>query len=249
MFMIPDEYIKELFLNGNNLLREHLDPEETLPTQFFRGINPFHVDCMRHMTIFTEFNVIPKFCFSCYKVSIEPRTVMELFKIMVFFENLKLPDDNCRKCMVECRDHVSGAYKGLIYCSSIKEGEEIKKWAQQIISNEISNKIQVTLKRGCSEYGLSYPEYAQMSPIIKPMEYKEEWQQYEKIVDKDFNFQPQPTTFNHPSYNFNDAKVMLAWLRYAAAIGDESYLKISDESLIPLENVKRPSPFQPVEEL
>ncbi len=241
--MIPDEYVKQLFLNGNELLLEQLDPDETLPTQFFRGVNPFHVDCMRHMAIFTRFNVIPKFCFNCYKVTIEPATVVELFKLMVFFEKLKLPNDNARKCMAETREHVSGVYKGLIYCSTLDEGEQIKKLVKIGITEEISNTISVTLKRGCSEYALSYPQYAQISPIIKPMEYNEEWQQYEKIADQDFDFKPQPTTFNHPAFNLHDAKVMLGWLKYAATIGDPSYLKISGKTLSPWKNLKRPALF------
>jgi hypothetical protein len=228
--MIPDEFVKQLFSKGNNLLKQ-LDPDETLPTQIYRGMNPFSIDCMRHMTVFTRFNVIPKSCFSCYKVMIEPQTVMQLFKLMVIFHELKPPNDNARKCMVECRKHVSGAYKGYIYCSSIEEAEQVKEWVQRLVSEQISRDIPVTLKRGCSEYALSYPEYAQIGQDATPMMYREEWREYEELVDKDFVFETQPTTFNRSEYSFSDAKIMLAWLKYAAMIGDQSYLGITGESL------------------
>lgn len=241
--MIPDEYIKQLFSNGNELLREHLDPDEVLPTQFIRGVNPFQIECMRHMTVFTRFNAIPRLCFDCYKVTIELQTVMELFKLMIIFENLKLPDDNARKCMVECREQIPGSYKGFIYCSNTEQGELIKNWIHKVVSEEISDNIQVTLKRGCSEYALSYPEYAKMGHDKPAMQYNEDWQQYEDLVDKDFNFEPQPATFNQPSYNFHDAKVMLGWLKYAATIGDQSYLNISSEPLSRWENLNRPARF------
>lgn len=252
--MIPDEYVKDLFSNGNKLLLKHLDPDEILRTQMYRGVlltdlqNQRH-DCMRHMTVFNRFKVIPKNCFSCYKVSIEPRTVVELFKLMVIFEGIKLPNDNTRKCMVECRELISGAYKGFIYCVSVDEGVAIAKWIHQIVSVEISTKIPVTLKRGCSEYALVYPEYAQIEQGPTAMEYKEEWQQYEDIVDKDYIVeQSQVTSFNHPSYNIHDAKVMLAWLKYAATIGDLSYLKISGEILVPWDDIKRPDSYKFVDD-
>ena len=237
--MIPDEFVKQLYSEGNKLLK-NLDPDETPRTQIYRGINPFRIDCMRHMTVFTRFNVIPKLCFSCYKVMIEPQTVMQLFKLMVIFHELKPPNDNARKCMVECREYASGAYKGYIYCSSIEEGEEVKNWIQELVSEQISRDIPVTLKRGCSEYALSYPEYAQVGQPDRAMTYKEEWRQYEELVDKDYKFETQATTFNQASYSFSDAKVMLAWLKYAAAIGDQSYLGISGKTLPVWENLNRP---------
>ena len=227
--MIPDEFVQQLYSKGNKLLK-NLDPDEALPTQIYRGINPFRIDCMRHLTVFSRYNAIPKYCFSCYKVTVEPQTVMELFKLMVIFHELKPPNDNARKCMVECREYATGAYKGFIYCSSVEEGEETKKWVQELVSEQISINIPVDLKRGCSEYALSYPEYAQVRQDESTMKYKEEWHKYEELVDKDFIFEKQRTTFNQSSYSFSDAKVMLAWLKYAEKRGDLSYMKIAGES-------------------
>lgn len=254
--MISDEDVKQLFENVNKLLLEHIDPDKTLHTQFFRGaivsdwnrVNQGNGGCTRHMTVFNKFNIIPKACFNCYKVAIEPRTVMELFKLMMIFDKLKLPHDNTRKCMVECREQISGTYKGYIYCLSTEEGEGITEWIHNVISAEISNKISVTLKRGCSEYALAYPEYGQIGSGTTAMEYKEEWKKYEELVDKDFIVEEnQQTTFNKPSFVLSDAKVMLAWLKYAATIGDLSYLKITSEVLAPRNDIKRPTLFQSVE--
>jgi hypothetical protein len=253
--MIPDEYVKQLFSNGNKLLLEHLDSDETLPTQLYRGAlltdlqNQPH-SCMRHITVFNKYQIIPKNCFNCYKILIEPRTVMELFKLLVIFDNINLAADNTRKCMVECRKEISGAYKGFIYCVNLEEGETIAKWIHQIVSEEISDKISVTLKRGCSEYALVYPEYAQIGKGAKIMQYKEEWQQCEKMVDVEFIVEENKiSTFNKPAYTLTEAKIMLAWLKYAATIGDQSYLKISGETLTPWNNLSRPAPFQPIEQV
>ncbi|MCK4708647.1 MAG: hypothetical protein KAU21_08525, partial [Gammaproteobacteria bacterium] len=136
--MISDEDVKRLFQNGKSLLAKHFDPNAPLHTQFHRGVG-LHVwkdqhpgGCARHMSVFNKFNIIPKYCFACYKVLIEPRTVVELFKLMVVLEKIKLPNDNTRKCIVETREQVSGAYKGFIYCRGIEEGEEILKLFQKV---------------------------------------------------------------------------------------------------------------------
>jgi len=170
---------------------------------------------------------------------------------MVVFEKLKLPKDNTRKCIVETREQVSGAYKGFIYCRGIEEGEEILKIVKKVLSEEISKIIPVTLKRGCSEYPLVYPEYAQIGHPMTAMEYKEEWQEYEDLFDRDLLVNTRLTasdTHNRPGYTLQDAQIMLAWLKYAATIGDISYLKISGLVLQPFSNIKRPSPFCPVED-
>ena len=252
--MISDEDVKRLFYSGNQILRNRLEPTEILPNQFYRGMSPLSWEgqspgmCKRHMAIFDRFDVIPKYCFSCYKVVIEPRTVIELFKLMVIFEKLKLPNDNTRKCLVECREQVAGTYKGLIYCRSTEEGKEIIQVIQKVLGEEISNKIPVKLKRGCSEHAVAHPEFAKTGQGAATIEYDEKWQEYEKLVDKDFiNSQPAVrNTYNHPSFTLRDAKVMLAWLKYAATIGDLSYLKITGQKLAPWDNIKRPVPFQPI---
>ncbi len=121
----------------------------------------------------------------------------------------------------------------------------------KVVSEEISKNIPVTLKRGCSEYPLAYPEYGQIGQGTTAMEYKEEWQEYEDLFDKDLVISTQLSasdTHNRPAYNLEDAKIMFAWLKYAATIGDTSYLKISATPLQPFLNVKRPSPFYPVED-
>lgn len=254
--MISDEYVKQLFQKGQSVLAKHGDCNKPLYTQFYRGVrshiweNQHPGCCERHMLVFDKFNIIPEYCFNCYKVLIEPRTVVELFKLMVVFEKLELSNDNTRKCIVEGREQASGTYKGLIYCRGLEEGKEIFKMIQKVISEQISKKIPVTLKRGCTEYALAYPEYAQIGQGTALMGYKEEWQEYEDLADKTLAINTPPPvsdTYNCSAYNLQDAEVMLAWLRYAATIGDLSYLKISGRVLQPFQNVKRSSPFHPVE--
>ena len=76
-------------------------------------------------------NIIPNFCFGCFKIQIEPNNVLDLVKLYFVFDNLELPNNNWRKCMLEFRNNINGLYKGFVYCSSLKEAENI--------SNDILN--------------------------------------------------------------------------------------------------------------
>jgi len=251
--MISDDNVRQLFQNYIRFLAKLSHGKKYNAHEFFRG-KPPHLwrnqhpgGCTRHLSIFDKFNVIPKYCFDCYKILVEPRTVMELFKLMIVFDKIKLKDDNTRKCTIEGREGISGTYKGFVYCRSIKEGEDICKKIQEVISDEISDKIQVNLKRGCSEYALAYPEFAQAGHGLAGMHYKEEWEKYEKLADKDLVYSEQPRmfhAFNSPMHAPIEAQIMLFWLKYAATIGDLSYLNISSASLTPFTDLERP-PFQP----
>ena len=81
------------------------------------------------------------------------------------------------------------------------------------------------------------------------MEYREEWQKIEDLADKDVVYEAKLTeddSHNRSEYNLQDAQIMFAWLRYAATIGDLSYMKIYGP-LPPFPDMKRPTPFHPVE--
>ena len=253
--MISDKDVLQIFQKGQVILAPYLKPGMRIYTQFCRGISP-HLwkkqhpgSCKRHIAVFNKFNIIPEYCFNCYKIVVEPRTVIELFKLMVVFEKLELKNDNTRKCMVESREYLSGTYKGFIYCTGIEEGKEILNIIQQIVSKEISNKIPISIKRGCSEYAASYPEFAEVNQNKTPMKYRNEWSKYEDLADKEFKIDVPDTlidTYNTPTYTPRDAQIMLAWLRYAATVGDLSYLEISQETLQPFANLKRSFTHSPV---
>ena len=59
--------------------------------------------------------------------------------------------------MIELRPSVTGTYKGLIYCNSLKEMDKILKDITPILKKYLKHKI--ITKRGCSEFYKSYPNY------------------------------------------------------------------------------------------
>ena len=230
--IITDEAVQQIYRQYNSILTLHKFDINTNITQLYRGTIIDRGGCSRHKTVFDRFKVIPEYCFDCYKVTIGPRTVMELFKIFLLFDRLKLPNDNPRKCIVEVRPGISGTYKGFIYCQSLNEANEILSIVQTIVDEIVSKEIPIVVKRGCSEFQIAYPAYGHITGNgTQLMIYNEEWRKYEVYVDKNLilhtDHNPNNFTSNHPGLTLHDVLVMRNWLVYAATIGDLNYLQIS----------------------
>ena len=250
---LTNEAIQQLFQKSYEILEENnLSQEKYLRSQIYRGKidniieNPVYANCSRHTNVFVRYGIIPEHCFSCYKVTINPQTIVELFKLMIVFNNIKFPYDNTRKCIVETRPKVVGAYKGFIYCKNLKEAEEVYGIVKTIICEKISKDMPLTIKRGCSEFAAAYPEYNTTERDGSySMIYNKDWRKYEENIDKDIvaTTNPKINTYNHKGVTLRDAMVMRNWLSYAKMIGDSSYLNIYRNSVLPSPFEKRP-PFK-----
>lgn len=263
--MISDEDVKQLFqkkldtpdiltgLVAHGRANAGFRLANNFMMQVFRGL-PSHLwkdthpaGCLRHKTVVNTFGVIPKYCFDCYKVLISPRTVVELFKLLMIFEKLALPNDNPRKCMAERRDYCTGTYKGFIYCRGMEDAKEVSRIVREVIAEDIAPEIPVTTVRGCSEFAKYQPEYARISPGAVLMQYNKGWQFYEDFVDENFiidksAYIPELTASDKAAYPAWEIFAMQYWLRYAATIGDTSYVTIAGKTLPPMPGLKRP-PF------
>lgn len=252
--MISDEDARQFF--RSQLGKPCAYGGGNLSLQIFRGciwedVHPG--SCTRHFKVFNTFKVIPESCFGCYKVIISPRNVVEHFKLLMVFAKQALPNDNTRKCMVETRDDCDGTYKGLVYCRGDKEGKEMLKVVQDMVAGQIASGIPIALKRGCSEFAAAYPAFSPSDPDAMWMEYNPSWKVHEEFVDNNSIFTRAAPPFQSgvkesyssgdlDAYSPSEIFAMRYWLRYAATIGDTSYLKITDCPLPPLQELKRP-PF------
>ena len=227
--LITDETVRRVYQRCSHILTLHKLDITTNRTEVFRGAVTEN-DCRRNLMLFNTFNIIPEQCFSCFKVTFEPRTVMELFKLLFVFANLKLPNDNPQKCMVEVRPNMTGTYKGFIYCKSLNEGREILSFVQPIIGKAIDKEIPIFVKRGCSEFPAVYPEYGNIQDNTnQQMSYNEEWREHEAYANKHMRVPSGNTnnfTNDHSGFTLLDVLVMRKWLEYAAKIGDLSYRRI-----------------------
>lgn len=151
---------------------------------------------------------------------------------------------------METRPKVSGDYAGLIYFQDLTEARESLIRIRSNVAAEISDQVPVLIKRGCSEYSFAYPEYGQFGENnTSLMQYPDEWRKFENLAEKNglaaHLKRLADYTYNHNGFVLGDAWAMLFWLRYAATIGDTSYLNITGQPVRKLEKMHPRPPFQP----
>jgi hypothetical protein len=230
-----NNYIKILLEESNKLINRYMKNLSLNETQIFRK-NSENLNCGRHFKVFNEFNVIPKYCFGCYKIQINLKTVVDLIKLFLIFDKIKLKRNNIRKCIIENRNKIQGNYKGYIYCKEIAEAETIRKIINKMITQEDIGVDNITLKHGCSEFYESYPEFKKINPNgEKQMKYDNEWKSFEEIIDsrepKRINEDKKIFSKSIEGINLSDILIINNWISYAQIIGDESYKKVYDKKI------------------
>ena len=222
--IIKNSEIFKLFENSEKLLRVNKVNFNYPETQIFRR-NKSNLNCKRHLKVFSEHNIIPSFCFNCYKVQITLNSVLDLIKLYFYFNNLKLENNNIRKCIVELRENIKGNYKGYIFTNSIKESEHIVNLLNDEIKSAEINHKGIEIKHGCTEYYEKYQIFKQIDKDNKK----------EIDIEKEFDFKNlileknKEKVFNSTlnKYNLSDFLIIKNWLLYAKTIGDNSYKEIS----------------------
>ena len=224
-----DENIKLIIDECNNLINNYKEDLFLNETQIFRK-NSENLNCNRHFKIFNEFNIIPKYCFSCYKVQINLKTVVDLVKLFLIFDEIKFKNNNIRKCIVELRNKIKGNYKGYIYCNSVDEVNEIKNKISEIITDKL-NVLSIDIKHGCTEFYKSYPQFENINFNGKQqMNYNENWIEKENIIDSRepvrLKLDKKVWTESVNGINLSDILIINNWINYAHIIGDQSYKNI-----------------------
>ena len=226
--VIEDKNIKKYLNDINYLIDNKLNDPQLNIVQTYKE-NEAKLNCNRHHKFFNKYDLIPEYCFGCFKIQIELDNVVDLIKLHIVFDNFKSKKKNIRKCMIELRPNIPGKYKGLIYCQSLEEAEEISKNFLFFSKNNFNKKISLNIKRGCSEFSVKFPKYKNLKRDI--MTYDVNSKRYEDKFDKDniefgLNIKTRPTIKGITLY---DALVIRNWLAYAKIIGDDTYKLISDK--------------------
>jgi len=218
---IENTEIRKLLKEMSNITKKEINFDFNI-TQTYRE-EKLPPNCNRHKSIFNKANIIPKHCFGCYKIQVDVTNVIELIKLHIVFDNIKLKSQNYRKCMIEIRPGISGMYKGFIFCESIDEAKLIFKELKIILYNNLNKNFNLKIKRGCSEYYDKFPSYNDLSE--NALKYDSKWESYEKEFDKKnpdliFRKNPSPTL---KGMSLFDAMVFKNWLSIAKKYGDESW--------------------------
>jgi tetratricopeptide (TPR) repeat protein len=232
LHIISDDQVVNLFSKSSGYIKNYGLELKTEPHQTYR-INSVDLNCERHMAIFNEYDIVPEFCFGCYKVQVEPRSVIELIKLYVVFDQLKLNKNNSRKCMIELRPEISGFYKGLIYCSGLEEANQIAKHLDGTVQQRIGLGLHPKVKRGCSEYSMSFPDYQEINnsgPQL--MNYRDEWHVIEEAYDSENPVHAKETIRQSvPGFNLTDVLIIQKWIDYAKGIGDTTANQIDQGAI------------------
>jgi len=135
--------------------------------------------------------------------------------------------------MVELRPEISGFYKGLIYCSGLKQANQIAEYLNGIVKRNIGSELSAKVKRGCSEYLVSFPDYKDINnsgPQL--MNYTEDWKVIEDDHDRKISIKAKENL--KPSLsglNLSDVLIIRKWVDYARGIGDLSAHLINEEQV------------------
>ena len=160
------------------------------------------------------------------KIQISVKNVVDLIKLHIFFNKYNFKNNLTRKCMIELRPNINDMYKGLIYCESLNQAESIK----EELKDKINLNFDMQIKKGCTEFGNSYPEYKKLDS-----KYSDVGKKWEPTVEENFDKK-------HPNLNIfrisnvsskglflQDVLVFRNWLYFAKKINDTTYKKISDD--------------------
>ena len=228
---ISDLSLFEYLTKCNQILKNNIKNLSFFDSQIHRR-NGYDLNCNRHHKAFNKFNIIPKYCFSCFKIQIELTTVSNLIRLFFIFDQLRLPKDNIRKCFIELRPGIPGTYKGLIYCSSIEEAESVFEIVKPYMQKLMLDNFDIKIKRGCTEFDLAFPGYKKVDDLNKIV-YDEEWTKKEELIDHEISngSQKGKKVFNRSLSGtcLGDILIINNWLNYAKLLNDKSYKKIADE--------------------
>ena len=227
--LINDETIKDILNQSEKILKESNVNFNFNETQIFRR-NKVDLNCKRHLDIFTTHKIIPKFCFSCFKVQITLDNILDLIKLYFYFNNVNLKNNNIRKCVVELRKKVDGNYKGYIFSDSLQDAKEIEEKLNNELQNEKIYLNKIEIKRGCTEYYDEFELYKDINQNVYNIIYKEDWTDIEKRFDEKYFISKinDEKVYNNTlnKFNLTDFLIIKNWLLYAKIIDDDSYKKI-----------------------
>ena len=223
--LIDNIKVKNFLNKSINIIEQNFKNISYPKTQIYRHTSE-NLNCERHFKVFNKFNVIPEFCFSCFKIVIELKNVLDLFKLYFVFDNFNDGLQYSRKVMIETRKDIPGKYKGFIYCKTIEEANYIKDKVDKIVRKNIGDNFLITAKRGCTEFGIKYPDYKKINPLNnKMMSYKKEWKDFEYLIDnKIYNDNSQKSMIYRSlkGPKLNDILIMKNWLIFAKKNSDRS---------------------------
>lgn len=231
LYKLSDQELGAKITDLITMISEHDQSLQHSQTQLFIK-NGIDLNCKRHFKVFEKASIIPNFCFQCIKVQVTVYNILDLIRLSAIFYCKEFPIKATRKCMIEKRKLVNGHYKGFVYLRNFNEAADTMLFLKAMLKrNHLRG--DVIIKRGCSEFSNTYPEYQSVSsdghtPFIRP----KDWDELEQKFDQSYKISAMPTVEIQSSLSFclSDILVMKNWFQYAKSIGDAKtqYFQVAD---------------------
>ena len=223
---IKDESIVEILAQSRKIIKKYFKNKLFLKIdQIPRGGKEF-LNCDRAFDIFRNHNVMPEYCFSCYKVQIDPKNVIDLIKLFFLFDKMYFENENLRKSFIDFREDEKN-YKGIIYCTTLEEAKKINYNVSKYLKINLDEGIQSHVKRGCKEFAEKYPEFLNLEKDV--MGYKKEWKKIENEFDannqKIYKSGERKLVYG---LSLKDVLIFQNWIDFAKIEGDESYKVLTE---------------------
>ena len=137
---INDESIVEILAQSRKIIKKYFTNKLFLETDQIPRGGKEYLNCDRAFDIFANHKVMPEYCFSCYKVQISPKNVIDLIKLFFLFDIMYFEKENLRKSFIDFREDEKN-YKGIIYCTTLEEAKKINNNIGKYLKISIDEKI------------------------------------------------------------------------------------------------------------
>ena len=210
------------FIQKAFIITASLDQQiNTSLTQIYHVQQSEAPNCSALSKFFLAHQAIAKRCHSCYKIQLNVKSLDELLMLHFFMKMLHLKDSNTSKCMIELRPDQNNFYKGLIYCSDVKEAAHVAKNVILECRKRTALSPEVSINRGCTSFRKEYPDYGAINTSTSLQEgprQREEW------ANKEAQFFNQkdsmPINKSASAFNLGEWLIIKNWIAYANAMGD-----------------------------
>jgi len=224
---IKDESIVEILVQSRKIVKKYFKNKLFLKTDQIPRGGKKYLNCERAFDIFGNHNVMPEYCFSCYKVQIDPKNVIDLIKLYFLFDVMYFENENLRKSFIDLREDEKN-YKGIIYCTTLEEAKKINYNIGKYLKINLDEGIHSHVKRGCKEFAEKHPKFKNLEKDV--MKYNKEWKKIENEFDvnnkKIYKSGERKLVYG---LNLKDVLIFENWIDFAKKEGDESYKVLTED--------------------
>jgi len=194
-----------------------------LDTNWVMVKEPIGIDCVLNYSILfglfaRVLGMPPSRCQYCWKVSVKPETLEQLFKLEKVQRGIKDQVYGC-KFGIDTREYVLAKYGGYFYCRGKEEGLKTLELVRKEVKEHIGD-IPVLLKRACTEMEKEFGDSINWQLTDLHLE-------KEALIKDNFDL----SSFEPIQPDMVKVELVQRFIEFAAKIGDKTYLNYVNKPL------------------